>query len=63
MYTKRMHERIRVFCSRHYAEKLLLEDGGIQRELTVSDVEELLEKINELEEDVEYYKSECLNRS
>ena len=62
MYTKKMHERIRKLTEVYYGFGLRDETGmfSFGKELTFADISELLDKIEDLELDVEYYKSECL---
>lgn len=49
MYTKSMHERIRKFTDKYYGQSLLTRDGLVQRDVSVADIEELLDRIEELE--------------
>ena len=51
MYTKQMHERIRKVTKANYGKGLLLDNGfPLLRNLSVADVDELLDEIERLEE-------------
>jgi len=64
MYTKRMHDVIKDISNKHYGEEIFDADGiSMGRTFTFGAVNELIYQIEALEEDVEYYKSECLNRT
>jgi len=64
MHTKKMHNEIKHIANENYGEEIFNADGfSMGRVFTFAAVHELTERIEELESDVEYYKSECLNRT
>jgi hypothetical protein len=64
MYTKKMHDEIKYIANEHFGDEIFDANGmSMGRIFTFAAVHELTERIEELESDVEYYKSECLNRT